>query len=111
MLRALRTRSATRVSANLAGSTVDSSANRQCAISRLFAPPVLLPRDDRPETWVTDRTEHIGYTFRPFGEERWDAVEGVFGHGRKAAVCRSPASRRPDGGTLQGVWDFPQNRL
>jgi putative transposase len=40
-----------------------------------------------------------------------DALEGVFGHGRKNAVCGSPASRRGDGGTLQGIWDFPQDRL
>src|SRR6266849_9684169 len=40
-----------------------------------------------------------------------DALEGVFGDGREAAVCRSPASRRTDDGTLQGVRDFPQDRL
>src|SRR5260221_6079687 len=45
MPQALGTRSATRVRVNSAASTVDSSANRQCAISKLFAPPVLLPRD------------------------------------------------------------------
>jgi putative transposase len=31
------------------------------------------------------------------------ALEGVFGDGREAAVRCSPASRRADGGTLQGV--------
>jgi len=30
-------------------------------------------------------------------------MEGLFGDGRKAAVCGSPASRRADGGTLQRV--------
>src|SRR5215831_4594436 len=40
-----------------------------------------------------------------------DALEGVFGDGRKNAVCCSPASRRADGGTLQGVWHLPQDRL
>src|SRR5713226_1531622 len=40
-----------------------------------------------------------------------DAVEGVFGDGRETAVCGSPASRRGDGGTLQRVWDFSQDRL
>src|SRR6267378_4000672 len=40
-----------------------------------------------------------------------DAVEGVFGNGRKAAVCGSPASRRGNGGSLQGVWDLAQDRL
>src|SRR5260221_3630177 len=45
MPQALGTRSATRVRVNSAASTVDSSANRQCAISKLFAPPALLPRD------------------------------------------------------------------
>src|SRR5215467_15853589 len=39
------------------------------------------------------------------------ALEGVFGHGRKNAVCGSPASRRGDGGTLQGVRHRPQDRL
>jgi CheY-like chemotaxis protein len=38
-------------------------------------------------------------------------MEGVFGDGRKAAVCGSPASRRTDGGTLQRVCDLPQDRL
>src|ERR1700676_5370249 len=52
----------------------------------------------------------MGYTFSLF----WggsDALEGVFGNGRKAAVCGSPASRRGDGGTLQGVRDLVQDRL
>src|SRR6266403_1385222 len=40
-----------------------------------------------------------------------DALEGVFGDGRKAAVCGSPASRRGNGGSLQGVWDLAQDRL
>jgi hypothetical protein len=40
-----------------------------------------------------------------------DALEGVFGHGRKAAVCGSPASRRTDGGTLPGVRDLAQDRV
>src|SRR6266849_10510841 len=40
-----------------------------------------------------------------------DAMEGVFGDGREAAVCGSPASRRADGGTLQRVRDLPQDRL
>jgi len=30
-----------------------------------------------------------------------DALEGVFGHGRKTAVCSSPAGRRADGGTCR----------
>ncbi len=38
-------------------------------------------------------------------------MEGVFGDGREAAVCGSPASRRADGGTLQRVRDLPQDRL
>ena len=31
---------------------------------------------ERPETWVTDRTGHIGYAFSPFGEEAmpWKGV-------------------------------------
>jgi integrase len=39
---------------------------------------------------VTVCTGHIG-----------DALEGVFGNGRKAAVCGSPASRRADGQALK----------
>src|SRR5215471_9685056 len=38
------------------------------------------------------------------------ALEGVFGDGRENAVCGSPASRRGDGGTLQGVRHRPQDR-
>src|SRR5258708_4634901 len=34
----------------------------------------------RPDTWVTDRTGHIGYTFSLF-KGGSDALEGVFGHG------------------------------
>ena len=33
-------------------------------------------------------------------------MEGVFDHGRKTAVCGSPASRPGHGVTLQRVWDF-----
>jgi transposase IS116/IS110/IS902 family protein len=47
-------------------------------------------------------TGHMGYTFSPFREEVRDAVEGVFGDGRKASVCRSgdwPASRWPCAGS------------
>src|SRR6266705_781229 len=40
-----------------------------------------------------------------------DALEGVFGDGCKAAVRGSPASRRANGGSLQGVCDFAQDRL
>jgi hypothetical protein len=36
----------------------------------------------------------MGYTFSRFGEESKDAVEGVFGDGRKTSVCGSPSSRR-----------------
>src|SRR6202043_4248777 len=64
---------------------------------------------ERPDTWVTVCTGHIGDTSSPRGGS--DALEGVFGDGRKAAVCGSPASRRTDGGTLQGVWHLPQDRL
>jgi hypothetical protein len=38
-------------------------------------------------------------------------MEGVFGDRRKAAVCRSPASRPTDSGTLQRVRNLPQDRL
>src|SRR5215207_5653051 len=49
---------------------------------------------ERPETGVTVRTGHMGYTFWFFPEAGGvDAVEGVFGDGRAPAVCRT-ASRR-----------------
>src|ERR1700730_508837 len=64
---------------------------------------------ERPDTWVTLCTGHIANTSSARGGS--DALEGVFGDGRKAAVCGSPASRRGDGGTLQRVWDRPQDRL
>src|SRR5580700_10860592 len=54
-------------------------------------------KHERPETWVTLCTGHMGNTFRPLAGGV-DAVEGVFGRGRAFAVCR-PASRwRADGG-------------
>src|SRR5262249_13389867 len=68
-----------------------------------------IPQGERPETWVTHRTGHIGNTSSPRGGGY--ALEGVCGDGRETAVCGSPASRRGDGGTLQGVWDCPQDRL
>src|SRR5580700_7888402 len=51
----------------------------------------------------------MGDTSSPRGGN--DALEGVFGDGRKNAVCGSPASRRTDGGTLQGIRHFSQDRL
>ena len=35
-------------------------------------------------------------------------MEGVFGNGREASVCRSATGRRVDGGTVQGVRHLPQ---
>jgi hypothetical protein len=57
---------------------------------------------------VTHRTGHMGDTSSPRGGS--DALEGVFGDGRKNAVCGSPASRRTDGGTVQGIRRFSQDR-
>ena len=51
---------------------------------------------ERPETWVTGRTGHIGNTFPPLGAGGGDAVEGVFGDGRAPAVCRQVVQRRID---------------
>ena len=51
---------------------------------------------------------HMGNTSSRFKGGR-DALEGVFGDGRTNAVCGSPASRRADGGTLQGVRYLPQD--
>jgi hypothetical protein len=45
---------------------------------------------ERPETGVTNRTEHIGNTFRPGGGV--DALEGVFGDSQTIAL-RGPAAR------------------
>ena len=50
---------------------------------------------ERPETWVTDRTGHMGNTF-PVCGGGVDAVEGVFGNGRAPAVRCSAAGRRSD---------------
>src|ERR1700730_10644130 len=47
--------------------------------------------NDRHDTWVTVCTGHIGDTSSPRGGS--DALEGVFGDGRKAAVkkgCAEP---------------------
>src|SRR5580698_6152769 len=65
---------------------------------------------ERPETQVTHCTGHMGNTSSRFKGGK-DALEGVFGDGRTNAVCGSPASRRADGGTLQGVRYLPQDRL
>jgi hypothetical protein len=47
---------------------------------------------ERPERWVTHCTGHMGDTsFLEWGGS--DALEGVFGHGRKAANCGSPAGQ------------------
>src|SRR6516225_6861057 len=43
--------------------------------------------------------------------EEVNAVEGMFGYGRKNSVCESPDRGRVDGGTVQGVRHLPQNRL
>ena len=47
-----------------------------------------------PNTWVT---------LSPVVGGRGDAVEGVFGNGRKTSVCGSAAGWRADGKNLQGV--------
>src|SRR5713226_4106060 len=60
--------------------------------------------------WTTDRTGHIGDPLSLRGGSE-DAMEGVFGNGRKAAVCGSSASRGANVGVLQGVWDLSQDRL
>ena len=56
----------------------------------------------------TSLGHHMGNT----SSSQWggnDALEGVFGCGRKNAVCGSPAGRRANVRTLQKVWDFPQD--
>src|SRR5690349_19466646 len=52
----------------------------------------------------------MGYTFCFLGGSG-DAVEGVFGDGRKASVCGASIGRRADGGTLQGIWNLPVRRV
>lgn len=50
------------------------------------------PRE-RPETWVTDCTGHMGDTFRLLAGGV-DTVEGVFGHGQAPAVFAFPPRAR-----------------
>src|SRR5207302_11153606 len=66
--------------------------------------------DERPETWVTRRTGHIGNTFRLRAGDVY-AVEGVFGDERALAVCGEVARGRIDDRGLPGVWHLPQDRL
>src|SRR5262245_12811595 len=64
-------------------------------------------RAERPETWVTPRTGHMGNTFR-LRVGGVDAVEGVFGRGRAPAVCVSAVGWRDDDGRLPRVRDFAE---
>src|SRR6266404_3202912 len=65
---------------------------------------------ERPETWVTERTGHIGNTFRQrLGGV--DAVEGMFGYGRAPTVRVSPARGRGHDGRVPGVRYLAQDRL
>jgi len=41
----------------------------------------------RSETWVTERSGDMGYTFRPEGGGEEDAMEGDFCDGRTNALC------------------------
>jgi len=43
---------------------------------------------------MTDRTGHMGYTFSPFREKLWDALEGGFGEGRANRLA-DPRARVP----------------
>src|SRR6516164_1558895 len=53
----------------------------------------------------------MGYTFSPFWEEVWDAVEGVFGDGRKASIRWSATRWGVDGGAVQGVRNLSLDRV
>ncbi|HXN50927.1 MAG TPA: hypothetical protein VN943_03245, partial [Candidatus Acidoferrum sp.] len=46
---------------------------------------------ERPDTWVTVCTGHIGDTSSPRGGS--DALEGVFGYGGTSSFCRPFAGR------------------
>src|SRR6516162_8632517 len=66
---------------------------------------------ERPETWVTHRTGHMGNTFRPFWAGGVDAVESEFGDGGAPAVCRPAVGRRDDDGRMSGFRDIAEDRL
>src|SRR2546430_16988116 len=57
---------------------------------------------ERPETWVTFRTGHMGDTFR-FRAGGVDAVESGFGNGRAPSFRRSAPGWRADDPDVSGV--------
>src|SRR6266851_9993257 len=65
----------------------------------------------RPETWVTFRTGHLGYTFRFFQAGGVDAVESEFGYGRTPSLCCPPAGGRGHDGRVPGFRRIAQDRL
>src|SRR5205807_10386337 len=65
---------------------------------------------ERPETWVTFRTGHMGDTFR-FRAGGVDAVESEFGNGRAPSFRRSAPGWRADDPDVSGVRHLAQDRL
>src|SRR5271169_5836683 len=67
---------------------------------------------ERPETWVTVCTGHMGDTSRQACLAGGvDALEGVFGHGRASSVCCPTAGGRGDERGLSRIRRLAQDRL
>src|SRR5262249_33908020 len=64
----------------------------------------------RSETWVTERSGDMGYTFRPEGGGEEDAMEGGFCRGRTNAVCDPAQGWGDDGVAVSGVRHLSQDR-
>ncbi len=64
-------------------------------------------RRERPQTWVTGRTGHMGYTFHLFRREGVDAVEECSVMDERLPVCRTASGWRADDGGLPGVGTGP----
>src|SRR5215472_4792616 len=73
-------------------------------------PNALRFTNERPETWVTFRTGHMGNTFRLLAGGV-DAVESEFGDGGAPALCRPPVGRGGDDGRVPRVRHIPEDRL
>ena len=67
-------------------------------------------RSEWPGTWVTERTGHMGYTFRLLAAGGVDAVEREYGHGRTSAFRRPTAGGGADDGALPGVRHLAEDR-
>src|SRR6266446_2112841 len=71
----------------------------------------MFERRERPETWVTFRTGHMGNTFRLLRAGGVDAVESEFGDGRAPSLCGPPGGWRGHDGRLPRFRHIAQDRL